>query len=183
MDSHYFSEKIRGLAVALLGQKRSILEYINPEDYTKPCQSIFNASVGSHIRHSLNHYQSLLSAIESNSTINYDDRQRNTVIEVDKFAAISELDIIQAKITTLKLDNEVSMEFYGDASINFDPYSVHSNVGRELSFVTHHAVHHLAMIKLIMNTMSYTTSGQIGIAMSTLKSLRNPINEHCPTGK
>jgi len=139
--------------------------------------------VGSHVRHSLNHYQSLISAVERNSVTNYDDRQRNTDIETDKVAAMTELDVIVAKVPTLHLEDLVIMKFYGDASINFEPYSVHSNIGRELSFVTHHAVHHLAMIKLIMNNMSYTTSEQVGIAMSTLKNLQSPNNDQCSAGK
>jgi hypothetical protein len=105
--------------------------------------------------------------------VNYDERQRNTAIETSREAAITAVDDIMAVIPTLALSLPVQMSFFGDVSTNFQPYTVSSNVARELSFVTHHGVHHMAMIKLIMQELGYDlSSSDIGVAMSTMKHQR-----------
>lgn len=45
--------------------------------------------------------------------------------------------------------------------------SIDSNVLRELSFVAHHGVHHIATMKLMMDHMNYSNLPSIGIANST----------------
>ena len=189
----------------MLKQKSRVLLTLSDEDYVKNCPSIFNASIASHIRHSLNHFQSLLKAhnqstrsqcnklgagedksissgdnsttssrvVHTTSFVNYDERQRNTAIETSREAAITAVDDIMAVIPTLALSLPVQMSFFGDVSTNFQPYTVSSNVARELSFVTHHGVHHMAMIKLIMQELGYDlSSSDIGVAMSTMKHQR-----------
>jgi hypothetical protein len=187
------------LATELLFQKSHLLHILRNEDYVKNCPSIFNASVASHIRHSLSHFQSLVTAhqqsvdqqcgtvddgdpsIGSNdssslraacsvSSVNYDERHRNTAIETNRLVAITAVDEMLTVIPTLTLSLPVQMSFYGDVSTNFRPYNVSSNVARELSFVTHHGIHHMAMIKLIMRELGYDLAGSnIGVAMSTIK--------------
>ena len=177
-----------------------MLHTLSDEDYVKNCPSILNASIASHIRHSLNHFQSLLTAhnqsrsqcdkleagenlfisintsshvARTTSFVNYDERQRNTAIETSREAAITAVDDMMAVIPTLALSLPVQMSFFGDVSTNFQPYTVSSNVARELSFVTHHGVHHMAMIKLIMQELGYDlSSSDIGVAMSTIKHQR-----------
>lgn len=177
-----YHNSIRRLAQELLDQKLQILSTISDKDYVKNCPAIFNASIASHIRHSLNHFQSLLKAhdqsivcIDSESTlnsINYDERERNTEIETSRLAALTAIQEISGLIPELSLSKNINMSFYGTASTNFEPYSVSSNVARELSFVTHHGVHHMAMIKLIIKELGYSSDDTIGMAMSTIKYQR-----------
>ena len=203
-------DSIRRLAGELLKQKSHVLYALSDEDYIKNCPSIFNASIASHIRHSLNHFQSLLTAHHQNksqqcsvvrvredqsissrnnsnasslaactsSIVNYDERQRNTAIETSRAAAITAVDDMMTVIPTLTLSLPVQMSFNGDVSTNFQPYNGSSNIARELSIVTHHGVHHMAMIKLIMQQLRYDLSGSnIGVAMSTIKHQRD--TTHC----
>ena len=45
-----------------------------------------------------------------------------------------------------------------------------STVARELSFVAHHAVHHLSMMKLMLKEQGYHVDEDVGKANSTVKS-------------
>lgn len=162
-------------AFNLLEQKRSILNIIKPEDYIKKDPSIFNASVGGHIRHSLDHFNTLLSASDKDGSgvVNYDERARNTNIEINPQAALDQIDILQRAIRTIDLEKSIFVTFMGDEK-TFKTYKIKSTVQRELSFVSHHAVHHLSTIKLIMNNLSYEfpKNSPIGIALSTAKDMQ-----------
>lgn len=173
------TDAIVGLARDILEQKASILTSISVEDYIRKSPTIYNASIGSHIRHSLNHFQSLMAAHDAEndvipSIINYDDRVRDSDIENDVQVALSVAREINSKLDSLNFEKPITMSFYGNKASNFQPYSVESNVARELSFVTHHAVHHLAMVTLILQELGLGADQRIGIAMSTLKHQEEP---------
>jgi hypothetical protein len=176
-----------------------LLEKVSDEDYVKVNTKFYNASFASHIRHSVNHFQTLITAhdqaifgnnnlvnqVEINeinestdakcfSAVNYDNRDRNSPMETSKSAAVDSIDSIIDRIPKLILSTKVKMAFMSDKSKDFELYSVDSSVERELSFVAHHAIHHLAMAKLILLDLHYSfeVEGEaIGIAPSTAKHL------------
>ena len=80
----------------------------------------------------------------------YDLRQRATLIETDRLAAIQRNGELLDRLNDETLiECDVSVVFMSDAS---DPPSflrIKSNLSRELVFVCHHATHHIAMIKLL----------------------------------
>ena len=57
-------------------------------------------------------------------------------------------------------------EFVASASTG-KKYAVESNIERELSFVAHHATHHLALINLMLKSEGYAVQKDIGLANST----------------
>jgi len=59
------------------------------------------SSIGGHIRHSLDHFQSLFTGIKENSTIEYDSRERGTDIELMPSAAESAIRELQESIDQL----------------------------------------------------------------------------------
>jgi hypothetical protein len=168
-------------AETLLNQKKYVLELIKPEDYTKRVPSIFNSSIGGHIRHSLDHFSAVVQAAsskDSNSLANYDQRARNTEIEVDPKVAMALVNDLIKIIPSLPLKKEIDVSFIGDEK-SFRSYQVKSSVVRELSFASHHAIHHLSMIKLILSSLSYELppDSPLGIALSTAKELQNVIKK------
>ena len=160
-------------ALNLLNQKLYVLELVTAEDYVKKVPIIFDSSVGSHLRHSLDHFTRLIDAANSpNKFANYDERKRNTVIEIDPSEAKNVIEGMKEKIQLMNLSSDVEVSFIGDEK-TFDSYKVKSTVFRELSFVSHHAVHHLSMIKLILNYLNYQlpSDSPLGIALSTAKDI------------
>lgn len=138
------------------------------------------------MRHSLNHMQSAMTRIYSNysnenesSTIEYDKRERGTDLETKTTAAesaISDLEkdlhkIVDLHMTqsTFDLDREeISCTFKLDP-IEAEDQTFNSTCAREIAFSIHHAIHHLAMIRLILKAQGASTSEleNLGVAPAT----------------
>ena len=163
-------------AKLILSQKKTILKAISNEDYVRSHHQFLNASVGSHIRHSLDHFSKILYRNNLHSSgvpiIDYDTRQRNTSVQDDRSVGLKEVE----KLMTLMDESDsfdyqlpVYVEHIGD-SITGEKCRMSSSFGRELMFVSHHGLHHLFTIRLMMDSMAYPAGdAQLGVANSTLK--------------
>ena len=59
------------------------------------------------------------------------------------------------------------------------PFSVDSNVQRELAFNLEHAIHHQALIKIGLNQLGQHMESGFGVAPSTLRSMATvQLKEH-----
>lgn len=159
-----------------LKQKLWVLETIRQEDYPKMHGPPYRGSVGGHMRHSLDHFRRIIDSVDSNrEAIEYDNRDRNTVVESDVMAAQTELYKVSADIERLfKAVSEVGdvlpmrVKFIGDC-ITGETYDLSSNLLREISFACHHATHHLFFMKLMLEVMGYDMKdSDVGVANSTL---------------
>src|SRR5882724_13484823 len=83
-DSRVLTESV----IETLQQGETLLTEISDETYTRKVPLAFNASIGGHYRHCLDHFRSLFdSAMDGD--LNYDHRERGTLIENDRFAALN----------------------------------------------------------------------------------------------
>ena len=64
------------------------------------------------------------------------------------------------------LSSSITVQFMSNAEKE-EYISIDSSALRELSFVAHHGVHHIAMMKLMMSYMNYSNLPSVGIAIST----------------
>ena len=87
-------------ATDILNQKAYLISIISNNDYSRKIPKFHNASVGQHIRHSLDHYDKVLGeGLNDNQfCINYDERDRDTLVETDKTKALEKIDILIEKI-------------------------------------------------------------------------------------
>jgi len=121
-------------------------------------------TVGAHVRHVIEHYQSLLNA---NGTIDYDNRPRNTLIETDKSEAISALNTITLKLNHINTDKQVNV--LCSTNLLITATNTLSSLRRELVFVHSHTTHHMAIIRILALTMKLPISLDFGKAASTQK--------------
>ena len=147
-------------------------------DYVTKIPSVYNSSVGGHIRHSLDHFNAIIAATKQteHKLADYDTRKRNTDIETNRQLALEAVNQLLETITTLNFEENIEISFIGDDK-TFTTFTLPSYVGRELSFASHHAIHHMSMVKLIMQAMQYEfpKDSGIGIAPSTAKEMKtNP---------
>jgi uncharacterized damage-inducible protein DinB len=159
----------------ILKQKLDVLNMISTIDYSKKDQVIFNSSVGGHIRHSLDHFQAIFNAAKHpthNPLADYDTRARNTIIETDKDAAKNLIEDFLKEIDGLDANKEINISLIGETE-NFRTYQIPSYVARELSFASHHAIHHMSMVKLLLQSMKYdlVKLSALGMAPSTVKEV------------
>lgn len=162
---------VRKQALSLLRQKRQILKIISADHYTTKVPTIFNSSVASHLRHILDHYMTAVAAATTTETaVNYDERKRDTDIEKSKDAAVEAIEKLEQELLSVELLKPTRVSFYGDTE-TFQSFQMPTTVGREIAFASHHAIHHLSMVKLIMQDLKYEfpDDSTIGIAPSTVK--------------
>ena len=169
------------------------------ERFAETCP-IVGASVGQHFRHSMDHMERVANSIEAEKEdgsdgfeLHYDTRVRGGNDENDMDAAEdriqkvstifqNEIDIVvslshgnnvvDAKRIVENSNHSVRACFLlsGDSQ---DEFSLSSTIERELGFVAHHAIHHLAMVKIIsMHTLELLPPGGLpegfGMAPSTI---------------
>jgi uncharacterized damage-inducible protein DinB len=157
----------------VLRQTAYLLEICNDEDYVKKLPDFFNATIGAHIRHLLQHTHHVLDMVGSHpedvTTLTYDDRERGEKLERSREKALRDNSRCLSVLESIEADDFVLLvhaEFIGDAESG-KKYAVSSTIERELSFVAHHATHHLALINLMLKSLGYNVYKNVGIANST----------------
>src|SRR5689334_11948978 len=81
------SNELIQAVIETLAQGEALLTQMSDETYTRKLPVAFNASVGGHYRHCLDHFRSLLDVAPSGD-LNYDHRERGTLVECDRTAAL-----------------------------------------------------------------------------------------------
>jgi len=160
-------------ALESLRQGEILLETISDEHYRCKLPVAFDASIGGHYRHCLDHFRILLDAVNS-PEVNYDHRERGTLVEHDRFAALNatrELvegyDQLAARVVSQPI-NVVCQTSYLTQGSQSSP----SSIGREIMYSVAHAVHHYALIRVMGGVMGLKMPPGFGVAPSTLKHQR-----------
>jgi hypothetical protein len=140
------------------------------EKYSFVAPAPFDASVGRHFRHVLEHFHCLLQGANSGE-VNYDARKRDARIETEaSFAAGATSEVIRqielwTEVTLTQRCSTVSSLAYHSDSPSF----ISSNLGRELAYCIGHAIHHFAIIRLFCSHIGIEVPADFGYAPSTLK--------------
>ena len=155
-----------GLLIAsnqLLIQLKNCLNQLTNEEYTENLTIFSGSTIGQHTRHILEFYQCLLNVDE---IINYDLRKRNLQIENNKEYMLEIIDFLIQKLSFLNLSKKIILQGTLGGILN----TVESNISRELLYVTEHAVHHMAILKIgILHKFSHIQlADNFGIAESTI---------------
>ena len=164
------SEELIQSAIETLAQGEALLAQLSDMDYTRKLPVAFNASIGGHYRHCLDHFRSLLDTA-MDGDLNYDHRERGTLIENDRFAALNATRALREGYERLdpiflgRPLNVTCKTSYATSNSQASP----STVGREIMYSVAHAVHHYALIGFMTGVMGLAMPPGFGIAPSTLK--------------
>ena len=142
------------------------LNQLSQEEYSQPCKTLFNNTIGQHVRHIIELFQCLEKGYES-GVVNYEKRKRDTAIESDKELASRLLLEVHGglskenKVLTL----EASYDDHTTEPILFD-----TNYNREIAYNLEHTIHHMALIRVGINEISSIELPEdFGVASSTVK--------------
>jgi len=152
----------------ILKQLSGVVEQITEDDFRKPSHSL-NATVGQHLRHTLEFFICLEQGYEQ-GVVNYDKRIHNKAMENDKFIALDTIKQIQEFISANQVDKALKLEA-GYLPNSHECETIQTNYLRELVYNIEHAVHHMAIMKIgIREVANYITlPADFGIAVSTLR--------------
>jgi uncharacterized damage-inducible protein DinB len=153
----------------LFDQINSLLHALDNHQYTQPCPTLHHATVGQHIRHTLDFFACLIQG-QQQGLVNYDSRERNERIESERMTAIHQTDELKKASLLLSTHQQLVLEVcYGTS--DKASMQIPSNVGRELVYAIEHAVHHLALIKIGIREIAPNLSlpDGFGVASSTIR--------------
>ena len=167
------NDRINHYALGTLENVHSICTTVSAADYSRKLPSFYNGSVGAHVRHILNHYEAIVRGLEGvKEPIQYDKRIRSSDLETDPLAALSLCNSCISAIQNRQVDSGhiIKVEFICDKS--GDVFQVESTLDRELAFVSHHGIHHLSTVRIMMESIGYSFPDKLlGVAPSTANFL------------
>lgn len=153
-----------------LRQGERLLAEMRDADFTRKIPAAFNASIGGHYRHCLDHFRALLE-VAPQGDLNYDLRERGTLVENDRFAALNatrELIVGWENLNLFFIARHLNVTCKTSYAAT-GSQSAPSTVGREIMYAVAHAVHHYALIGVMAGIMELPLPAGFGIAPSTLK--------------
>lgn len=151
-------------------QIKNLTAKISDECYQKPCEILFKASLGQHIRHTLEFYLCLLKGLEM-QVVNYDNRKRQRNIESSPKVATQVIEHIMYELN--QIDKNIKIEIQANyTSGGDDEICMHSSLFRELGFCLEHSIHHQALVKSGLKELNALNlvSPDFGVAPSTLRN-------------
>jgi hypothetical protein len=147
-------------------QLADTLGQLSANQYSQPCNTLFNNTIGQHVRHIIELFQCLDKGYEG-GIVNYEKRKRDTNIETDKELAGRLLLEIHSN---LNRDNKTLIleASYDDHSS--EPITIETNYFREIAYNLEHTIHHMALIRVgITEVASIALPDDFGVASSTVK--------------
>lgn len=154
-------------------QGESLLLTLDDVAYAAKIPGAFNASVGGHYRHCLDHFYSVFYGLE-HAEVNYDNRRRDPLIESVREVALAHTkDLLRAseRLEEQILTRSTMVRSKVSYSMEESP-AVSSTLGRELMFCVVHAIHHYALMGMMCGMLKVPLPEGFGVAPSTVKHHR-----------
>lgn len=126
-----------------------------------------HASIGAHLRHSLDHFACFLRGLPD-GVIDYDARAREAHLERDPDVARRVIVATReglAVLTEAMLGKALLVRQM--AAPNRPPVTVASSVARELLFLSQHTIHHLALMLAVAGVLGLDLPADLALAYST----------------
>ncbi|NOX76574.1 MAG: hypothetical protein GXP17_08190 [Gammaproteobacteria bacterium] len=168
--------------INILRQGNDLLHDMDDSIYRRCSDTVFKSSIGSHVRHNLDHYTSFFAGLESGK-INYENRQRNSSIETNRNAAMA---LIAETCNRLENVNNPAKEqkeleklqLWVTSGSNGEGMWAATSMSRELEFLMSHTIHHYAIVSIMCRLEGLAVEKDFGVAPSTLRYWNEP-NGQC----
>lgn len=153
---------------AVVSQAIDLLDGLSVGEYQKKLPPHFPSSIGTHMRHIVDHFQALVSGHQKGH-VNYNVRKRYNDVEQFPEAAIAEFEGISAWLQNI---DDADLDKVLLVSTDLGPThsaTSHSTLARELVFVSSHAIHHYALIRIMCAMQNKQTPEFFGYAPATIR--------------
>ena len=158
-------QSIQAQGARALQDAARLLAGLDAERYGRSRPEIGSEGIGAHVRHVLEFYGCLLDGI-ADGRVDYDARPREERLETDPAAAAARAEQLAARLTALESDGPLRVIHDRGSD---DEEDAASSIARELRFVSSHAVHHYAIVGLILRMDGDAPADDFGVAPSTLR--------------
>ena len=152
LTSHADCRELADAIGEALGQLSRVINTLDPTQYvSRSCDPAFGASIGRHVRHILDHVANLDRAVSEGCVADYESRARDSRLETDPALALAEVDRLRQRLSHLaSIDADRPATISIAITRDRPKATLPSTLGRELSFVLSHTVHHHAIIRTLL---------------------------------
>ena len=163
--------------IEALHQAAHLLNMLSDTQFSQVPSQYAESSIGQHTRHILDIYDAVLNSEGESGFIDYDQRRRGSNIEAKRSVALAAIERAKQDVSRLEQAAVWSAKSISTEVLlsSKEPVMVGSNLERELVFAASHAVHHLALMRVIAKLLGVAVPEYIGVAPTTASFLR----EHC----
>jgi hypothetical protein len=150
----------------VLGQLLDLCRRLSPSEYARPLPVLSGYSVGTHVRHVLEFYDLLLN--HGAGPLSYDHRKHDRQLETCPAGTARKLETLLAGLDALPPDGPLVLETRLSPG-NDAPVRVPSSYPRELLYNLEHAIHHMALIRIAVNSLypALSLPESFGVAYAT----------------
>jgi hypothetical protein len=153
--------------IQIITQLTDLLNDIDSAVYKDALRPLHYSTMGQHVRHITEFYLCLLKGHKT-GVVDYDARERNLMIEIDKDFTIEILENVIQDLRKLKSNKSLILKssFGGDEAME-----ISTSFFRELTYLIEHTIHHLAIIKIGLNEVypEIEIPKNFGVAHSTVR--------------
>jgi hypothetical protein len=164
------NQRLSAAVQDVLQQGLALLEDCTLESYRTVAPAPFEASIGQHYRHVLDHFVSLTMGI-STGTIDYDQRARDRELETNLEVAKASTQMLMKFFASLTPNDyhRICSVLHSVSYSQNQQQTSSSNIERELAYCVSHAVHHFAIVRILCAQLQVQVPNEFGVAPSTLK--------------
>jgi hypothetical protein len=151
-----------------------ICRQLSHDKFVEKIELLSGSSIGQHIRHIVEFYVCLFS---DKDYVNYDERERNLLIENSPLYTLEVLGILKYKLQNLDFEKNVIFK----QSLNDDKVFLSTSYARELIYLGEHTIHHFALIKIGITALcpELDLDQNFGVADSTIKYRSTQTSTKC----
>lgn len=151
--------------LVLLEQALEVLGGLQDAEYTAiPCPW-HESSIGQHLRHILDHYRAVITA-EATGQVDYNRRWRDSPMEHSVMAAGEHIRAVMAHLADMSSRNlNIRSEIDAESGFCAD---LPSSIEREFLFAASHAIHHFALVAILLRALGKPVPAGLGVAPTTL---------------
>jgi len=136
--------------------------------FAAPIPIIGGASIGAHLRHILDFYSAFYYGLKKGH-IDYDERQRDPLVENELASALQQISIVIEQLGTLRFREDRDVTIHIAVEVTTDESVSHSNIIRELQSLHSHTTHHMAIIAIALKLHNIEVDDNFGKAPSTIQ--------------
>jgi uncharacterized damage-inducible protein DinB len=161
--------QLKATGQAILNQVFELTSQLSDDEYAAELELLNDNTIGKHVRHIIEFFDLLISG-STGGIINYDRRKHEPTYETSVEAGMQKLRELMKALQDLSTGKEILLEVsYADS--DEDPVKIKSSVERELAYNIEHAIHHMAIIKIAVQTVfpRVGLAENFGVAYSTVR--------------
>ena len=161
--------QLKSTGQSVLNQIHELIYQLSDAEFTAVLELLSGNTIGKHVRHIAEFFDLLISGSVS-GVINYDLRKHDELLETSAKVAMVKIEKLKSAIGALSLGEEIILEVSYE-STDEEKQTIKSSVGRELAYNIEHAIHHMAIIKIAIQTVfpKVILADHFGVAYSTVR--------------